>query len=730
MKTKKRSLRDKKLGALLKSNITKKNIISYCAEIAPQSQSFEKDFEKQFGLKRLLSKRNNVQKHIIHDFKKLSVPSKYSPQSDFYNFINQEWLTNTKLSQEQRYIVQIDNFRISQDKVFNQLIEIVEDYTKKNKDKFATSLKNFYHSQVRMNTDSESKDYCKKWVDNVDTLRKDKKNLWKLLALVNKNEIISWGAPFSWSIIPDEKQPTVFRSSINSCQFSIIDISVYFDDGTNVKYKREYKKEFFKYLNILFKTTLGENHGFHVEDIFDIEVKILNALICPFIKETNPTNYNKVTSQDAVNIYGFDWPEFSKELGFSKPPPFFTTANLNYLKCGSDLLKAEWDTPAWRTYWIYIYIRQCKRWSTSGLTNYYQFNAKFARGQLAQVKNYAIPSLGFAFNTFLTNQYIEQYADPFKINFVKGLAEDMKEAFIRIIKKNTWMQSQTKKNALKKLYKFKYMIGSPLVLREDPLLDYSPTDAWGNMLLGVEWRHQQSILLEGHTVVDAPIIDWSYPPPKFISTQAYVVNACYTPTLNGIYIPIAYIQEPFVDLSKRGIAYNLAHIGFTLGHEMSHSLDNTGSKYDENGVLKDWWTPKDKAHFKKIQNEVIKQYEEFAKRDGIIYDASIGIGENLADISGINVCMTYLGDLQVHNDILLPVRDLVIKEFFVYYAEQARQKLSSKRALNAQLKTNPHPLDKYRTNIPLSRIPMYDAVYNVKPGDPMYWPNKNRVWEG
>jgi len=162
---------------------------------------------------------------------------------------------------------------------------------------------------------------------------------------------------------------------------------------------------------------------------------------------------------------------------------------------------------------------------------------------------------------------------------------------------------------------------------------------------------------------------------------------------------------------------------------MSHSLDNTGSQYDENGVLKDWWLPKDKEHFKKIQQEVISQYEEFAKRDGIVYDASIGIGENLADISGINICMNYLRDLQVHNNILLPVRELTIKEFFIYFAEQARQKLSSKRALNAQLKTNPHPLDKYRTNIPLSRMPAYEAIYDIKPGDPMYWPNKNRVWE-
>ena len=32
----------------------------------------------------------------------------------------------------------------------------------------------------------------------------------------------------------------------------------------------------------------------------------------------------------------------------------------------------------------------------------------------------------------------------------------------------------------------------------------------------------------------------------------------------------------------------------------------------------------------------------------------------------------------------------------------------------SNLKTNPHPLDKYRTNAPLSRMPLFRAIYNIK----------------
>ncbi|MEI7670458.1 MAG: M13-type metalloendopeptidase, partial [Pseudomonadota bacterium] len=179
-----------------------------------------------------------------------------------------------------------------------------------------------------------------------------------------------------------------------------------------------------------------------------------------------------------------------------------------------------------------------------------------------------------------------------------------------------------------------------------------------------------------------------------------------------------------------GIEYNLAYIGYTLGHEMSHSLDDWGSQFDENGKMNDWWTPQDKKKFKAIQNEVIKQYEELYARDGIKFDASQSIGEDLADISGLNICLEYLRDFQMKNNDELPIKDLSFKAFFVYFAIEQKQKIS-KKAIAAQLTTNPHPLDKYRTNAPLSRMPLFKAIYNVKKNDKMFWhsSDSNRVWE-
>lgn len=187
------------------------------------------------------------------------------------------------------------------------------------------------------------------------------------------------------------------------------------------------------------------------------------------------------------------------------------------------------------------------------------------------------------------------------------------------------------------------------------------------------------------------------------------------------------MQHPFVDLSERGIEYNLAHIGFTISHEMSHGFDDNGSKYGYDGKLFDWWSPSDKLKFKHIQDDVTKQYTELALRDGYTFDASIGVGENIADISGVAICDEYLRDFQQNNQDLIPIRSLSYEAFYTYFAMQQRQKID-KKAISAQLKTNPHPLDKYRCNAPLSRSIIYRSIFNVKKNDGMWWHNTDTVF--
>jgi predicted metalloendopeptidase len=89
--------------------------------------------------------------------------------------------------------------------------------------------------------------------------------------------------------------------------------------------------------------------------------------------------------------------------------------------------------------------------------------------------------------------------------------------------------------------------------------------------------------------------------------------------------------------------------------------------------------------------------------------------------------MEYLRDFQDNNDDIVPIRALSFNAFFTYIAIQARQKIYDS-AIKAQLKTNPHPMDKYRTNCPLSRLELFRSLYNIKKGDKMYWPSADTIW--
>ena len=84
-------------------------------------------------------------------------------------------------------------------------------------------------------------------------------------------------------------------------------------------------------------------------------------------------------------------------------------------------------------------------------------------------------------------------------------------------------------------------------------------------------------------------------------------------------------------------------------------------------------------------------------------------------------------DFQDYNDDIVPIKALSFHAFFVYLAIQARQKIFDE-AVKAQLKTNPHPMDKYRTNCPLARLELFRSLYNIKKKDKMFWASTDTIW--
>jgi len=690
-------------------------------------QPFEAEFSKNLSSKKLkanATRKNEFVKQLLSKF----VPNSIKPENNFYDYINYQWLKRISVEEQQKYIVQVDDFRLVQDKVYHELDKITLEYCKTHKNALAKNLKSFYDSIISMNPKSYSKKLA---IEAVATINKlfNENNPWKLLAFFNSDEMICNDAPFVWALNPDEMDVKNYRCYINAHHFSMVDLSVYFDDGTEIAYKKKYRSKFLKCIRETFKVTLGETH-YNPQDILDVELQLLTAFACTEVKTSPNKTYNKVYASESLSKYGFNWNEFAKHLGFKKVPNFFITPNLNYLKCTSKLFLENWNTPKWKTYWLNILLKRIVRITPDWEKIIYNFSGNFERGQSKMIGQTSVVGaalyMSVPFNTFFTNEYCRKFENPQFMQYLKTLCDDFKIVFKRILTHNSWLEPSTKKYALKKLEHFKFVYGKPENLREDPLLNYGKY-LYDNMKKIHDWRHKKFIELEGKGIIDIPFMDWTQYPVKMIGTQAYIVNASYTPTKNSIYINMGYIQKPFIDLDERGIEYNLAHFGNTIGHEMSHGFDDSGSRYGWDGNLYDWWTPIDKQKYKVIQEDVIKQYQDFAARDGIKFDASIGIGEDLADISGLAICDEYLRNFQDKNSDLIPIRHLSYEAFYTYYAFQQRQKVS-KKALAAQLKTNPHPLDKYRCNIPLSRSKIFRALYNVKERDGMWWHNTDTIW--
>ena len=692
------------------------------------------DDDEKLSLKIILKNygkyKNNLKKTL--DFINKKKIKKYRLKNDFYTYINYQWIQEQKRESKikKKYYTQIDNYRITQEKVYYQLIDYTNNYIKANKGQKKTKLIEevlYCLSQSKKEKGYESAQKVKQMLNEAY----EKNDMYYLLAKINRHEVVSWQSPIVWSVLPNEKDVTKSISHLSNGQLNLLDYMVYYplesDDIQTKRFKKTYKQNYLIFIEQTFKAMVpNEYKNYNPEDVWNVDVQIINAMGKQVLKQ-DPDNYNLLSKEELENTYKFDWSLFAKYLGYKKIPSHVVVSSLNGLKYCTELLKENWNTPAWNTWWLFIYYRQYIRCYPEWNPIYFNFALKFMRGQSVNLPPEIFPVyfLSFSFNNFLTQQYLEHNTNVIYQQYVNNMCEDLRKIFINRIKRNTWLSHKTKLKALLKLEKLEFVIGKPKAMFEDPLLDYTREDPWKNMIIGSDWKTNKVIEIEGASMIDFPHID--YNDLKLIGQQSYIVNAFYRSVSNSIYLPAAYIQKPFIDLDERGIEYNLAHIGFTIAHELSHCLDDSGSKYDENGNLNNWWTDRDREIYKRKIKDVVEQYEFVNARDGLEYDASIAIGENIADIVGLSLVEEYLFLFQEINKDTNNIKKISLEAFYTYVAIQSRQEVASK-ALSSQLKTNPHPLEKYRCNCPLSRLDIFRKIYNIQKGDGMWWRNTDTIW--
>jgi len=442
----------------------------------------------------------------------------------------------------------------------------------------------------------------------------------------------------------------------------------------------------------------------------------------------------RVLARDAMCLTELNWEELAHWIGYpaGNTPPYFIAYQVGYLKSVMTCLKKEWASDKWKSYWYFIYMRQLICFHDKWRNIYLDFNDTLIRGKDTHFPREYFPILGLAY-TFpktMTDEFTRRFKNEEMISKVREIGNTILECYKDRIQKNKWMSAYTKKGALKKLNTIQLNIGEANLSAPDPLnLDYDPKDAWGNLK---KRSLQRTLYLAKHhsgnhsklSTNDLDLMNWGT--MKLVGYQSYVVNAYYTPNTNSIYIPTAYMHGMNVQFG-RGYEYDLASVGFTFGHEISHSLHISSRLYDYRGVIKNWWSRDDIATYERKIAAIRRQYEDISRKDGFIIDGNLSLSENLADVTGIAVCEDAL--TRFHDSTILKdstsdtmndhLRKLSFNSFYTYYAIQSRQ-YANRREILVQVLTNPHLNLKIRTNVPLMRSETFRDVIEIKKGDKMY----------
>ncbi|CAG2103857.1 unnamed protein product [Medioppia subpectinata] len=131
-----------------------------------------------------------------------------------------------------------------------------------------------------------------------------------------------------------------------------------------------------------------------------------------------------------------------------------------------------------------------------------------------------------------------------------------------------------------------------------------------------------------------------------------VINAYYSPYINGLKIPIWILQGIAFDI-KRPNYLNYGALGWIIGHELIHEFDNIGGRFDKKGNLRDWWDIDTKDIFNNKTQCFAQQYKQY---NALNIDGRSTLSEDIADNGGIDTAFKSYQDFVRYNgkELLLP----------------------------------------------------------------------------
>lgn len=316
----------------------------------------------------------------------------------------------------------------------------------------------------------------------------------------------------------------------------------------------------------------------------------------------------------------------------------------------------------------------------------------------------------------LGKMYCDRYFPASSKKIMEKLVKNLQTSLDQRIDAQTWMSDSTKANAHKKLSTFYVKIGYPNKWKDYSKLTIDPSKSYyENIQACRRWSHDRHIEEKAGKPVDRD--EWYMTPQT--------VNAYYNPTTNEICFPAGILQYPFFD-PKADEAFNYGAIGVVIGHEMTHGFDDQGRQYDADGNMHDWWTAADAKGFEERAN----LYADFFSNIKVLPDLNANgrftLGENLADHGGLQVSFYAYKNATAKKPLKVKDGFTPDQRFFIAYASVWGQNITEKEIRN-RVKNDPHSLGEWRVNGALPHIDMWYNAFNVKEGDKMFIPKKERL---
>jgi putative endopeptidase len=310
--------------------------------------------------------------------------------------------------------------------------------------------------------------------------------------------------------------------------------------------------------------------------------------------------------------------------------------------------------------------------------------------------------------------YVKKYFKPEAKARMQELVSNLVKAYEIRIKNLDWMTDVTKQKALDKLHAFTPKIAYPDKWKNYEGLEINRGTFFANVKNTGTWSYAEMVKQLGQPVDKTR---WGMTAPT--------VNAYYNPVNNEIVFPAGILQFPFFDANADD-AVNYGGIGAVIGHEISHGFDDSGSQYDKDGTLRNWWTDEDRSKFKLKATALQEQFDAYTVLDTVHVNGKLTLGENIGDLGGLNAAyeafkMTKQGQSIGKIDGLTPDQ-----RFFLSWAQVWKGNILNETA--AQLiVTDTHSPGPYRTiGAPVNMDAWYQA-FDIKPGDKLYKKPEDRI---